>query len=662
MRLRLVSGCVLLTLVGISPALADAAPEPPSYDVYVSDEGEIVEQIAPKRVVDESRIEERSARTLDEALAFEPGIYVRKGNEGTPRIDMRGLRSRHVLLLLDGIPFNSTEDGQFDPVLIPVELMQSVRIDFGNASVLHGDGPIGGVLQVVTRTPEEGLQTRAGFDVRSGNQYFVDLSVSARAGNFDALAAGSGFGRDAFPLSDHFDASTSEDGGARNNADRERYNGLLKLGWTPTETLRVGALIAAVGGKYGIPPNAIDDPTDPFASRVRFERVEDHSGLSGQLSAQWDPSGPLELRSWAYVNDADEHRARYDDADYDSITNDRISGTFDAENDATIYGSATHLAYDLGALGRIKGAFQYRREEFDTEGVIRDVRQGGGRFGLRSFDESSHQAVYNAGVEWEIAPFTDTGLVLGYGHSWIDKDTGNSDDGPTFLAGAFWNVVDGTHLRASASRKLRFPSLRQLHEVSTGNPDLEAETAWSYEIGVAQSLPGATLLDVTGYWMDVEDFIEVDATSNLFENNDRYRFRGFEVALDTRPLEPLYLHLSYSFLDSENRSPGTAEDQLPNRPEHRFAFESRVQLPLETSVRVALEYVANQIVYSRLPPTRSRSTGDYFLADLRLEKEFSGDRLALYFGVENIADEDYQRSYGVPDAGRTYIGGLRLKL
>ena len=140
---------------------------------------------------------------------------MRKGNEGTPRIDMRGLRSRHVLLLLDGIPFNSTEDGQFDPVLIPAELMQSVRIDFGNASVLHGDGPIGGVLQVVTRTAEAGVQTHAGFDVRSGDQYFVDLAVSGRAGDFDALAAGSGFGRDAFPLSDDFDASTSEDGGAR---------------------------------------------------------------------------------------------------------------------------------------------------------------------------------------------------------------------------------------------------------------------------------------------------------------------------------------------------------------------------------------------------------------------------------------------------------------
>jgi outer membrane cobalamin receptor len=261
-----------------------------------------------------------------------------------------------------------------------------------------------------------------------------------------------------------------------------------------------------------------------------------------------------------------------------------------------------------------------------------------------------------------MVPFDDTGLVLGYGHSWIDKNTGSSDDGSTILLGAFWDVVDGTHLRASASRKLRFPSLRQLHELGTGNSDLEAETAWSYEIGVAQSLPGATLLDVTAYWIDVEDFIEVNATSNRFENNDRYRFRGFEVALDTRPFEPLALRASYSYLDSENRSRGSAEDQLANRPEHRFAVESRLQLPFEISARFALEYVANQLVYSRQPPLRSRSTGDYFLADVRLEKELFEERLAVYFGVENLADENYQRSYGVPDAGRTFFGGLRVKL
>jgi hypothetical protein len=29
--------------------------------------------------------------------------------------------------------------------------------------------------------------------------------------------------------------------------------------------------------------------------------------------------------------------------------------------------------------------------------------------------------------------------------------------------------------------------------------------------------------------------------------------------------------------------------------------------------------------------------------------------------VDNIADADYQRSYGVPDAGRVYRGGIEAR-
>ncbi|MDY6878752.1 MAG: TonB-dependent receptor plug domain-containing protein [Thermodesulfobacteriota bacterium] len=43
---------------------------------------------------------------------------MRTGAQGIPRINLRGLRSRHVTLLLNGIPFNSTYDGQFDPSII----------------------------------------------------------------------------------------------------------------------------------------------------------------------------------------------------------------------------------------------------------------------------------------------------------------------------------------------------------------------------------------------------------------------------------------------------------------------------------------------------------------------------------------------------------------
>lgn len=672
-RLAAAALALLLALAASPPAARAQGPAAPAgppaastgsgpeYDVYVTEDEEIVEQIGPHRVIERERIRERSARTLDELLRLEPGLYVRSGNEGVPRIDMRGLRSRHVLPLLDGIPISSTEDGQLDPGLIPSESMERVKLGFGNSSVLYGDGPLAGVIQIETRRPEEGVQAELGGDFRSGPQNLGRFSILGRNGALDALVAGSLFDGKGFPLSDDFDASASENGGTRENSDRDRRNLLARAGWTPSETSRIGALVSFVDGDQGLPPNAIGDPTDPFAPRVRYERVEDLSGISGQLSTQWDPSGPLDVRGWAYLNRLDEDRRRYDDDAYDSMDDPRVSGTFRADNESLVAGQALHASWSFGDLGRLKGAFQSRRESFDTKGQIRDVRLGGGRFDVRWFDEDWQQTVYNAGVEYEVALLRDAGVVVGYGHSFLDKDGGESDDGSMMLAGAFWELHPGTRVRASAARKLRFPSLLQLHEPGRGNEDLHSEHSWDYEIGLSQTLPGRTVVDVTGFWLDVDDYIEENEATALFENQDHYRFRGVEVTLETHPFDDLDLRASYTFLDSDNLSSNNDQDGLQNRPRHRMAFESLYRLPWGFAVRGALYWVADQYVYSRQPPVRRRGTGDYFLTELRLAKSLFEDRLGLYVGVENATDEDFQESYGVPGPGRVLFGGLELR-
>jgi vitamin B12 transporter len=643
---------------GTAPGAATPAPTGPAYDVYVTEDQDVVERIGPRRVVDRKQIEERNARTLDEALDFEPGVYVRLANEGIPRIDLRGQRPRQVLLLLDGIPFNSTDDGQFDPSLITTEGIQRIKVSFGNSSVLYGEGPMAGVIGIQTLRTETGLHGSAGLDFRSENQDLGRFSVSDTRGQMDFLAAGSGFYRHGFPLSDSFDPTPIENGGRRDNSIRDRENLLARIGWTPSDTLRIGALVNLVNGSYGVPPNVYGVAGDPFAQRTNYERVLDQHGGSGQLSMQWDPHGPLQVRSWFYVNQLDQSTRRYDSDSYDSMADPTVPGTFREDGQSRNSGGAMHIDYDLQRAGRIRMAFESKREDFDNRGVIRDVRLGKGMFGLRDFDDAFHQSVYSAGLEYEVRPLHGTGLVVGYDHSWLDKDQGRNDNGPVLLAGAFWDPHPGTHLRGSVSHRIRFPSLSQLYDANGGNADLKAEQEWDYEVGFSQELPGRTLLDVTGFYTDFRDFIQRDQTTNQFVNNDRYLFKGVEVTLDAHPLDALEIRASYSFLLSDNRSHGVAEHHLQNRPEHHTSLEARYRLPYGFALRGALEYVADQVVYTRQPPTRDRGTGDYVIVDLRLAKTFQDSRYTVYFGVDNVADENYQQSYGVPQAGRVFLGGV----
>ena len=55
-------------------------------------------------------------------------------------------------------------------------------------------------------------------------------------------------------------------------------------------------------------------------------------------------------------------------------------------------------------------------------------------------------------------------------------------------------ATTGTRLRGSAAHKLRFPSIRQLYDVDGGNPDLEEERCWCFEVGIEQRLPCKSML------------------------------------------------------------------------------------------------------------------------------------------------------------------------
>ena len=97
-------------------------------EVVPSAERDGVESVGTVREITAMDIQAKGARTVDEALELLPGLDIRTGAEGIPRVNLRGFRSRHVLLMLDGIPLNSTFDGQFDPSLIPVENIAKIKV------------------------------------------------------------------------------------------------------------------------------------------------------------------------------------------------------------------------------------------------------------------------------------------------------------------------------------------------------------------------------------------------------------------------------------------------------------------------------------------------------------------------------------------------------
>ncbi len=112
----------------------------------------------------------------------------------------------------------------------------------------------------------------------------------------------------------------------------------------------------------------------------------------------------------------------------------------------------------------------------------------GKKYEFSYFDDNWNLDVYDASIEYEVSPFQNFGVVLGYGHHWLNKKEGSNNDDGSYLAGVHYDVLKDTRLKGSFARKIRFPTIRQLYEKEYGNPDLTTERSYNYELGVEQGL------------------------------------------------------------------------------------------------------------------------------------------------------------------------------
>ena len=628
-------------------------------EVVVSAEQEVVEAAGTFREVTAEEIHNKDARTLDQALQLLPGVVIRTGAEGTPRVDIRGFRSRHVVLLLDGIPLNSTYDGQFDPSIIPTENIAKIKVSYGTSSVLYGQGALGGVINIITKKGKEGIQGTASGETGQGKERLGRFTAGGAAKGADFFVSGSMAARDDYPLADGFNVTPLQEGGARNNSDNRRNNIFGNIGYSPTEDWDVGLTASYVNGNFGIPPSTRQstktDP-DPFASNPKYERVNHFDGFNTQLSTSYDLPGPVDIRGWAYFNEYQEDRTRYDDDNYNSM-NDK--GSYYEDGTSRIWGGTIQTALDLKSVGSFTLALDAQRQEYDSNGKIRDVKVGKD-YEFRNFDDSWNLWIYSASLEYDITLFDRLGVVLGYGHYWQNKESGENDDKGSYMAGAYYDIVKGTRVRGSFAKKIRFPSLRQLYGIDEGNPNLVPETSYNYELGVEQTLPLNSRVALTGFLSDVDDYIEKPFNDEPFQNYDKYRFQGVELTAETRFIKPLMLRFGYTFMDTQDNSPDSQKDELQYRPRHKLTLEGKYTFHFGFSAYANVIYNADQVYYSRTEPIEKANLDNFAIVNLKFDQMLFNNFLDVYVGADNVFDKNYEESYGFPAAGRIIYGGLAL--
>jgi vitamin B12 transporter len=627
---------IMAGLLPVAPAFAQDAPaaadDRQSDDIIVVATG--VEQAADTSgqavtVIDRATIEQRQTVAVADLLATTPGVTMsRNGGIGTVTgISIRGAETTQTLTIIDGVRVNdpSSPGGAFDFGTLLAGSVDRIEVLRGPNSVPWGSEAIGGVVNITTAQPTEGLQGRGNIEYGSFNTVVANAGISGSSGIFSGALTGGYMRSDGISAA----ANGTEPDGFR------QYGATGKLGveFAPGFGLDLRGYYAQSRTDLdGFPPPDYVLADDPEYSTS--QEIYGYAGLHANL-----------------LDDRFKNRVAFTLTDINRDNFDPTDGTA-----PTFIGRGRSYRYEY--QGDFKVIDQIRL-------VAGAEHEDSTYYDGTTFASNGTTSFYGEAIVNPIRQLTLTG---GIRHDDNDMFGGHT----TLGADAALALDTGTTLRASYGEGFMAPTLYQLFG-DYGTRSLQPATSRNYDLGVEQSfLDRRATVGVTYFHRDTKnqiDFIECptgvsDPNSICFNrpygtyaNIDVTRAQGVEFELTLRPIDALTVTGNFSYIDARNLSPGVDYgNDLALRPQTTTSVSVDYRLPFGLSLgatvrQVGASYddVANLI----------RIQG-YVVTDIRAEMPVAKN-FSVYCRIENLFNEQYQTITGYGTYGRAAYGGVRVK-
>ncbi|MBR9727316.1 TonB-dependent receptor [Shewanella intestini] len=317
----------------------------------------VTESANTQWTMNDEQIQATGAQRLDQVLKYIPGIYVRMGGKGTPRIDIRGFKSRHIIYLINGVPANEAEDGQFDPSLIPTSQIASVNVTVGPASVLYGTGGAGGVINIITKDGNKEPTVSGNMEMAENQTYNGSINVAGGGEKWQGLLNYSRQHTDGWAMSSDYQDTAHQQGDTRENTDRVLDNLYGQGSYTLNDDTKLFANFSYKTGEWGKPGR---DGTS--SGNVKFERVDDFSSTTAQLGFAHSFNDMFTLRGFGYVNESDMLDSTYQDETY-NIVDAQQRGR------STMQGANVQFISDFGSAGVLTTAVIAEKQQWQSNTV-----------------------------------------------------------------------------------------------------------------------------------------------------------------------------------------------------------------------------------------------------------------------------------------------------
>jgi vitamin B12 transporter len=581
-------------------------------------------------VITEEEIEQKQQPLVLDLLRSVPALnVVQSGGLGQQSsVFIRGANSEHTLVLIDGIEVNdpSTPSRSYNFEYLTTGNIERIEVVRGPESTLYGSDAIGGVINIITKK----------------GQGIPSLTVSAEGGSYEThqekigLSGGNelvNYTLFASYLNSNGISAAGKDYG---NDERDGYENLTassRIGLTPTDNFDLDFFLRFTDAESDLDafngPGG-DDPNYRSDYQALAFRTEARLLLFNQF---WEQKLGFSLTDYDRDTRDDKDTVRPDDAVRSSFNGNLYK--VDWQNNLYLHETNT-LTFGI----------EYQEEEADIEDFQDHPYLPAPT--TEEYDKRADTTVYYLQDQiklWD-SFFTSFGIRLDDHEEFGSRTTYR-------VASSYIFNQTGTKFRATWGTGFKAPSLGQLYDPSSGNPNLDPEKSEGWDAGIDQFFWGnRASVSLTYFENDFEDLIVSEVISwvpfiSTYQNVNKVKTKGVEFVFTLNPMTNLFFNLNYTYTDTKNEETG---DELLRRPRNKFSANINYKFLDRGDVNLNVIYVGEREDYIGFVVDELDS---YTLVNLAASFKLT-ENFRLFGRVDNLLDEDYEEVWGYGTAG---IGG-----
>lgn len=599
-------------------------------------------------IINSEMIAEMPVNSVDELLRQIPGIEIQSRGGFGVQSDMgiRGATYNQVLVMIDGVRFNDPMTGHFNGY-IPLGLSEIDRIEVikGPSASIYGADAVGGVINIITRMNHSVDSLKLNAKVKAGSNKYGGLDFGFY-GNFNSWLLGAS----ALVNASEGEKLPNPNYGKVASAP-EYYDTYFNLGsyslafgkeindeWTAY--IRAAFDDRDFNAKYFYTASNYDESTEHtriFFSQIKVKKQTQTSRTHIDVSYRWGDD--LFVFNPAFPSNA---------------------------NETNFFLTQLNQYNSLSDKWAIAYGFQVDRRT------------------VKSIDRGDHDD-WHAGIYGQIKYNPISGLNINASLR-VDYDQ-NYDVEVTPQINASY-LVNKLNIRAAIGRSIRAADYTERY-VSTnlpylssnrnlGNPNLEAERSWNFELGADYYFQSNLKASVTSFYRMGKNLIDYVATpaneintSVSLDSNGTYFYAQNLASVNTFGIEAELWYqwkinekahfdftFGYTYLDTENPK-GEVSKYVSAHANHLF----NINLLYKTGIfNIGLSGLFKERKTAFSDAIGMALSPSYFVLNGVVGASVLKNRLHVNIEVMNIFDENYQDILGALMPGRWFIASLAYTL